>query len=66
MKYIVIRNKKTDALTMHSVDCSIVKAHFGPRVSHEAINAFGSGTHAEALEAVEFIGRNTKVCKCAK
>jgi hypothetical protein len=65
-KYIVIRNRTSDKLTMHSTTCSVVARHFGPRVDAAKIEAFASDTHAEALEAVEFHGGKTKICDCAK
>lgn len=65
-KYIVIRNKKSDALTMHASTCPVVLKHFGPRVAASKIEQYASDTQAEALEAVEFHGGKTKICKCAK
>lgn len=66
MRYIVIRNTKSDKLTMHASTCSVVSKHFGPRVSAAKIDLYSSDTHAEALEAVEFHGGKTKICDCAK
>lgn len=66
MRYIVIRNQKSDKLTMHNSTCSAVSKHFGPRVSAAKIEAFSSDPQAEALEAVEFHGGKTKICNCCK
>lgn len=67
MNYIVIRNKKSDALTMHSTACSVVAKHFNDVKDFEKfMAACASPTHAEALEAVEFHGGKTKICNCAK
>lgn len=66
-KYIVIRNKKSDALTMHASSCSVVVKHFNDAKDPvDFINRASSDTQAEALEAVEFHGGKTKICKCAK
>lgn len=66
MRYIVLRNKKSDKLTMHSTVCSVVAQHFGPRVSAAKIEAYASDTQDDALESVEFHGGKTKICNCAK
>lgn len=65
MKFIVIRNQKSDKLTMHATTCSVVAKHFS-KMSAAKIDTFGSDTQAEALESVEFHGGKTKICNCAK
>ncbi len=61
MNFVIIRNKKSDALTMHSTTCPVAVKHYGKNVDD-----YGFTTRFEAIESVEFHGGKVKECKCAK
>lgn len=61
MSFVIIRNKKSDALTMHATTCSVAVKHYGANVEK-----YGMATRFEAIESVEFHGGKVKECKCSK
>ena len=61
MSFVIIRNKKTDALTMHAVSCPVAVKHYG-----KMVEAASFPTRFEAVESVEFHGGKVKTCKCAE
>lgn len=63
MKYIVIRNTKSDKLTVHNVACSVAVKHYAKVKNLEAL---ADDTIEEALEGVAFHGSKVKICDCAK
>lgn len=63
MRYIVIRNKKSDKLTLHSTQCSVAIKHYSD--CHD-IERLADDTIAEAIEGVAFHGGKVKICDCAK
>lgn len=65
MRYIVIRNQKSDKLTLHSHTCSVVLKHFGV-VTSQYFEDAASDTIEEAKADVAFHGGKVTVCKCAK
>jgi hypothetical protein len=61
MNYVVIRNRKSDKLTMHTVVCSVAVKHYG-----ESVDAASYETREEAIQDNEFHGTKIKICNCAK
>lgn len=61
MKYVVIRNQKSDKLTLHSAICSVAVKHYGNMVDAAAYD-----TKDEAIEDTAFHGTKVKTCDCAK
>lgn len=61
MSFVIIRNKKSDALTMHASSCPVAIKHYG-----KAIKAASMATRFEAIESASFHGGTVKACKCAK
>lgn len=59
--FTIIRNKKSDALTLHAVTCPVAVKHYGANAKN-----YGFATRFEAVESVEFHGGKVKICKCAK
>lgn len=62
MKYIVIRNRKSDKLTLHSAACSVPKKVLGEAL----VELAAVDTKDEAIESVAFHGGKVKICDCAK
>jgi len=58
--YTIIRNKKSDALTLHSSTCPVAIKHYG-----KTIEIASFPTRFEAIESVQFHGGKVKTCKCA-
>ena len=65
MRYIVIRNLKSDKLTLHSHACTVVLKHFGI-ITPQYIEDAASDTIEEAKADVAFHGTKVKICNCAK
>jgi hypothetical protein len=61
MNFVVIRNQKSDALTMHAVSCKVAVKHYGAFVTKAAYD-----TREEAIEDTAFHGTKVKICNCAK
>lgn len=61
MSFVIIRNKKSDALTMHASTCPVAIKHYG-----KSIDAASMPTRFEAIDSVSFHGGQVKECKCAK
>lgn len=61
MSFVIIRNKKSDSLTLHAATCPVAVKHYG-----KSINVVSMPTRFEAIESVAFLGGKVKECKCAK
>jgi len=61
MSFVIIRNQKSDALTMHATTCSVAIKHYGKNTER-----FGHATRFEAIDSVSFHGGKVKECKCSK
>lgn len=61
MNYVIIRNLKSDKLTMHAVTCSVAVKHYG-----KMVDAASYETKDEAILDTAFHGTKVKTCACAK
>lgn len=61
MSFVIIRNKKSDSLTLHAASCPVAIKHYG-----KSIDVVSMPTRFEAIDSVAFHGGKVKECKCAK
>lgn len=63
MRFVVIRNQKSDKFTMHRASCSVAVKHYGLQVSSISV-----ATQEEALADVAELDSTIKVkiCECCK
>lgn len=75
MKYIIIRNKKSDKFTMHATTCQVPQKHYADmKANYDALVADAPDTVAQCLADMatyaEECGWNAcpevKICNCAK